>query len=131
MADAAMRILLVEDEQTIAVTLSDDLEAAGHEVQHVADGKEAISELQRRSFDVVITDLGMKGMDGVELIEKIRATKPQQLIAVVSGWPEESVLRRFSSQQQPHWFLQKPVKMNELEQILRSPPQFAHLGHTV
>ena len=46
MAEDQMRILLVEDEQTIAVTLTDDLEAAGYEVPHVADAKLGIAELQ-------------------------------------------------------------------------------------
>ena len=107
------------------------LEVFGAKVTTSPSGVDALKHFACQSFDVVVTDLGMKGMDGVELIEKIRATKPQQLIAVVSGWPEESVLRRFPSQEQPHWFLQKPVKMNDLEQILRSPPHFANLGHTV
>ena len=55
--DGAMRVLLVEDEQTIAVTLQDDLEGAGHEVKHIADGKEAVGELERKSYDVVITEI--------------------------------------------------------------------------
>ena len=124
-------VLLVDDDDVVRDSMKAMLEVFGANVTTSSSGADALKQFASQSFDVVVTDLGMKGMDGVELIEKIRATKPQQLIAVVSGWPEESVLRRFSSQQQPHWFLQKPVKMNELEQILRSPPQFAHLGHTV
>ena len=74
MVEGAMRILLVEDEQTIAVTLSDDLEAAGHEVLHVPDGKQAIRELQRKSFDVVISDVRLPGADGLEVL---RAAKQE------------------------------------------------------
>ena len=69
MADDRMRILLVEDEQTIAVTLTDDLEGAGYEVKHFPDGKEAIDELQRRSYDVVITDGRLPGADGLQVLQ--------------------------------------------------------------
>ena len=124
-------VLLVDDDDVVRESMKAMLEVFGANVTTSSSGVDALKHFASQSFDVVVTDLGMKGMDGVELIEKIRATKPQQLIAVVSGWPEESVLRRFSSQQQPHWFLQKPVKMKELEHILRSPPQFARLGHKV
>ena len=86
MADASMRILLVEDEQTIAVTLSDDLEAAGHEVQHVADGKAAISELQRRSFDVVITDVRLPGADGLEVLKAAKQARPDTEVMMMTAY---------------------------------------------
>ena len=86
MADASMRILLVEDEQTIAVTLSDDLEAAGHEVMHVADGKAAISELQRRSFDVVITDVRLPGADGLEVLKAAKQARPDTEVMMMTAY---------------------------------------------
>ena len=67
-ANDRMRILLVEDEQTIAVTLTDDLEAAGYEVRHCPDGQEGIAELQKRSYDVVITDVRLPGADGLQVL---------------------------------------------------------------
>ena len=51
-----MQVLLVEDEPTIAVTLKDDLEDAGHLVTHVADGQQAIDLLGQQVFDCVISD---------------------------------------------------------------------------
>jgi len=124
-------VLLVDDDDVVRDSMKAMLEVLGAKVTSSSSGVDALKHFDSQQFDVVITDLGMKGMDGVELIEKIRATKPNQLIAVVSGWPEESVLRRFSPQHPPHWFLQKPVKVNDLEQILRRPSHFPHLPHTV
>ena len=50
-AAQGMRVLLVEDEATIAVTLSDDLKQAGHDVLHVPDGQQAIDVLGQQVFD--------------------------------------------------------------------------------
>ena len=71
-----MRILLVEDEQTIAVTLADDLEAAGYEVEHVADGKAAVARVEKQSYDVVITDVRLPGADGLQVLQATKAARP-------------------------------------------------------
>ncbi|MFY9341003.1 MAG: sigma-54 dependent transcriptional regulator [Planctomycetota bacterium] len=81
-----MRILLVEDEQTIAVTLRDDLEAAGHEVRHVAEGKEAIAELAARSYDVVITDVRLPGADGLQVLAAAKRARPDTEVLVMTAY---------------------------------------------
>lgn len=86
MVEGAMRILLVEDEQTIAVTLSDDLEAAGHEVLHVPDGKQAIRELQRKSFDVVISDVRLPGADGLEVLRAAKQARPDTEVVMMTAY---------------------------------------------
>ncbi|MCK5944917.1 MAG: sigma-54-dependent Fis family transcriptional regulator, partial [Planctomycetes bacterium] len=86
MADPGMRILLVEDEQTIAVTLVDDLEAAGYEVLHVADGKEGIAELQRKGYDVVITDVRLPGADGLEVLKAAKQARPDTEVIMMTAY---------------------------------------------
>jgi DNA-binding NtrC family response regulator len=81
-----MRVLLVEDEQTIAVTLRDDLEAAGYQVDHVADGKEAIAALARTSFDVVITDVRLPGADGMQVLEAAKRARPDTEVLVMTAY---------------------------------------------
>lgn len=67
-----MRILIVDDEKIKRVTLTDDLAAQGHEVVAAADGEEAVEELAAGSFDVVVTDLKMPKLDGIELLKRIK-----------------------------------------------------------
>jgi len=81
-----MRILLVEDEQTIAVTLCDDLEGAGYDVVHVADGKEAVDLLGRESFDVVITDVRLPGADGMQVLLASKAARPDTEVLVMTAY---------------------------------------------
>ena len=85
-ADNRMRILLVEDEQTIAVTLTDDLEAAGYEVRHCPDGKEGIAELQRRSYDVVITDVRLPGADGLQVLQAAKQARPDTEVIMMTAY---------------------------------------------
>ena len=86
MSDGPMRILLVEDEQTIAITLKDDLEGAGYEVVHKADGKEAITELGRTSFDVVITDVRLPGADGMQVLQAAKKARPDTEVLVMTAY---------------------------------------------
>ena len=67
-----MRILVVDDEKIKRVTLADDLAAQGHEVVAAADGAEAWEQLQTGRFDVVVTDLKMPKLDGIELLKRIK-----------------------------------------------------------
>jgi CheY-like chemotaxis protein len=67
-----MRILVVDDEKIKRVTLADDLTAQGHEVVTACDGREALDKLSQERFDVVVTDLKMPGIDGIELLKRIK-----------------------------------------------------------
>ncbi|MBL8727846.1 MAG: sigma-54-dependent Fis family transcriptional regulator [Planctomycetes bacterium] len=86
MSDGPMRILLVEDEQTIAVTLRDDLEAAGYEVEHRADGAAAIDLLGQKSFDVVITDVRLPGADGMQVLAAAKRARPDTEVLVMTAY---------------------------------------------
>jgi len=67
-----MRILVVEDEKIKRITLADDLAGQGHEVVSAADGAEALERLAEGAFDVVVTDLKMPRIDGLELLKRIK-----------------------------------------------------------
>jgi DNA-binding NtrC family response regulator len=84
--DGPVRILLVEDEQTIAVTLQDDLEGAGYDVRHFADGKQAIAELAQRSYDVVITDVRLPGADGMQVLQAAKKARPDTEVLVMTAY---------------------------------------------
>ncbi len=83
---AAMRVLLVEDEPTIAVTLRDDLVDAGHEVEHVADGMEAVERLATKAYDCVITDVRLPGKDGLEVLRAAKRARPDTEVLMMTGY---------------------------------------------
>ena len=67
-----MRILIVDDEKIKRITLADDLSAVGHEVVTAGDGEEAWTQLQTAQFDVVVSDLKMPRLDGIDLLKRIK-----------------------------------------------------------
>ncbi|MEE2887987.1 MAG: sigma-54 dependent transcriptional regulator [Planctomycetota bacterium] len=81
-----MKVLLVEDEETIAVTLGDDLREAGHEVTHTPDGKQAIQILRDQVFDCVITDVRLPGADGIDVLQAAKAARPDTEVLVMTAF---------------------------------------------
>ena len=79
------KILLVDDEATILDTYSLLLEEKGYAVVTAENGRKALEEFSRDSFDLVITDLAMPGGDGFELLEEIKGRSPQTPVIVFTG----------------------------------------------
>jgi DNA-binding NtrC family response regulator len=82
-----MRILVVDDEETKRVTLAEDLAAQGHEVVTAADGREALNRMRQAPVDVVVTDLKMPEMDGIELLKRIKGgAAPHAAVIMMSAY---------------------------------------------
>ncbi len=81
-----LRILLVEDERTLAVPLMDLLQEAGHSVTHVADGAAALAWLGEQRADLVVTDVRLPGADGLQVLRRARAQDPPGEVLVMTGY---------------------------------------------
>ncbi|MDO9497700.1 MAG: response regulator, partial [Nocardioides sp.] len=81
----AHRVLVVEDEEDIAIPLVRTLEREGYDVQWVDSGQKALDELESRSADVVILDLGLPDMDGLEVCRKARGAGYDGAIMIVTA----------------------------------------------
>ncbi len=79
------RILAVDDQRYFRELIEEFLAAEGFEVQTASSGEEALHLLERSSFDIVLTDLVMPGMDGSELVHRVKSRNPDQDIVVVTG----------------------------------------------
>ena len=78
-------VLIVEDEQTDRIILGSILEGVGHDVYFASGGEKALKVYAGRSIDVIVTDLQMPHVDGLELIVALQALFPDVAIIVVSG----------------------------------------------
>lgn len=84
-----MRILLAEDEPTIAMTLTDDLEDAGHEVLHAGDTAQAIAYLEgpeERRPELVVTDVRMPGEGGMAVLDRAMSLDPKRPVIMITGY---------------------------------------------
>ena len=79
------KILIVDDETPIRRTLRDILEFEGYEVDEAVDGLECVAKVQREKYDVVITDIKMPKMDGIEALERLQILSPETPVIMVSG----------------------------------------------
>jgi DNA-binding NtrC family response regulator len=81
----AKRILVVDDKENIRLLLNELLSSMGYRVLQAKDGKEAIGVVEIGPIDLVITDLKMPGMDGIQLTHAIRRIRPDLPIIVYSA----------------------------------------------
>jgi two-component system, OmpR family, response regulator len=89
MADRAPRILLVDDEQPIQTLLSFPLQRDGYEVVQASDGNEALARFSEQSFDLVVLDLMLPRMDGLEVCKRLRAKGSTVPIIMLTAKSEE------------------------------------------
>ena len=83
------RILLVDDEDCILRTTAILLESEGHSTVCVLNGREAENLVKTSDFDIMITDIRMSPMDGMQLMALVHASKPQMPIVVISAYGSE------------------------------------------
>jgi DNA-binding NtrC family response regulator len=79
------RVLLVDDEEEFVRALAKRLKARGLNVEFTGDGKSAVEKLKQSDFDVIVLDLAMPGIDGLETMKRLRKVDPDIQILLLSG----------------------------------------------
>ncbi len=117
--DAKLNILLIDDEETICRVLKKFLESKGHRVTVSPEAEEGLEHFEEGKFDVVLSDITMPGMDGIELIRRIKEkNKSAGVIAITGHVRQETLDRAWKAGAQD--ILIKPFRSGELyESILR------------
>ncbi len=89
---SAARILVVDDEESMRITLAANLELEGHEVVEAATGEEALQRVRERPVDVVLADIRMPGLHGVELNRHLRREQPGLPVVLMTAFAQESLV---------------------------------------
>ncbi|MFQ5670840.1 MAG: ATP-binding protein [Acidobacteriota bacterium] len=113
------RILVVDDEESFRLLLQESLTEDGFQVSGAASGEEALSRLGADGFDLVISDLGMPGIDGKSLYRKAQEQHPEikgRFIFVSGDLPDDATRRFLKDTGAP--FLTKPIGLDELRKAL-------------
>ncbi|MCJ8344685.1 response regulator [bacterium] len=79
------KLLLVEDDTDMSEVFCDFLEIAGHEVHIAYNGKQGLQLFEKEDFDLIITDIFMPELDGLEMLQIILSKKPDTLVITLSG----------------------------------------------
>jgi DNA-binding response OmpR family regulator len=110
---AAPSILIVEDEKDVREVMAEMMSYFGYDTLIVSSAEEALEILKDRNFDLIITDLGLPGMDGREMVKRIRLDEINTPILVTTGVEldnDKIVFERFGYCD----FIQKPFRVDDL-----------------
>ena len=107
------RILVVDDEECLRRLVSRQLALDGYECTTAASGEEAWDFLQRAEYSLVVLDITMPGMSGLELLEKVRQVRPDTAVIMVTGVDDRPTAIR-ALQLGAYGYIVKPFEANEL-----------------
>jgi signal transduction histidine kinase len=111
----ARRVLFVDDQKDVRESVGEMLRAMGHEVSIADSGEAALARIGRHPIDVVITDLGMPGMNGFEVAQRFRVLAPNVPVVLLTGW---AVDPQTSYASNVRFVVSKPVTMKALGEAL-------------
>jgi DNA-binding response OmpR family regulator len=107
------RLLLVEDDQTIGQVLDSSLRMHGYEVSWTRTGRDALAAAARAEFDLVLLDLGLPDLDGVEVCRRLRAAQAQTVLVMLTARRDEmDVVVGLEAGADD--YITKPVRLGEL-----------------
>jgi ATP-dependent Lon protease len=112
------QVLVVDDEEIARTNLEYILRKEGHQVATAANGMEALAKVKTQEFDVVLTDLKMEKMDGIQLLESVKQIAPHTEIVMVTGYATVSSAVDALKKGAAH-YLSKPIKLDELRDTVR------------
>ncbi|HEV2734014.1 MAG TPA: response regulator, partial [Longimicrobiaceae bacterium] len=113
-----MRILVVDDERAIRFSLAELLEAEGHEVREAEHAPAALAMLEDDPADLVLSDLSMPAMDGMQLLEEVRARHPATLFVLLTAFGDERTAVR-ALKLGAYDYVPKPFDNEEIRAIAR------------
>ncbi|MBN2565549.1 MAG: sigma-54-dependent Fis family transcriptional regulator [Candidatus Eisenbacteria bacterium] len=120
------RILIIDDEDSIRDYLSMMLEREGYAVSASEDGKKALRLNAKDDFDVVITDIQLPGMSGIEILSALRESDPTVPVIIITGHAsQESAIEALNIG--AFYYLLKPVSNEELKQVVRNALEMRRL----
>jgi CheY-like chemotaxis protein len=116
-----MNVLLVEDSEEVREITIEYLLELGHAVHAVGDAEQALAKLLDAKFDVVMTDLSLPGMSGIDLARRLNDAYPQLAVVVCSGHSADKVKLMLGGLDRV-LVLSKPYDWQELKEVLAAAP---------
>lgn len=112
------RILAVDDSEPMRQLVGQTLKTGGHEVVLGVDGQNALDIFSAEKFDLIVTDINMPGMDGIELVKQVRARDTEIPILALTTEGDESFRRRGEAAGVDGWIV-KPFKPAQFIAIVK------------
>jgi DNA-binding NtrC family response regulator len=111
-------IMVIDDEKIVGDMAKLSLEQDGYEVETFLNGESALERLKQKKFDVVVTDLKMKGVDGLEVLRTVKKLYPGIIVIMITAFANLDVAIE-ALRDDVHDFFPKPVKIKELKASIK------------
>lgn len=106
-------ILVVDDDDFVSRSIGALIEAEGHTVERALNGVAAVEMVKNKAFDLLVTDIRMSPMDGLELLTAARAAKPDMPVVVVSALTSEKIVAS-AKQLGASEYVKKPFRIEDI-----------------
>lgn len=117
--NSKFRLMVVDDEPIVGKRLKLMLEKESYSVESFIDAQTAISALEKRHFDIIITDLKMEGIDGMNILKIARKKNPHAKVIIITGFgKKETATEAFNKG--AFDFIIKPFKIDDLKQVIKN-----------
>ena len=113
------KILIIDDERSIRNTLKDILEYEKYEVDLAEDGKQGVDKAKHSEYDIILCDIKMPGMDGIEVLEQVMEINPDTPVVMISGHGNIDTAVE-SIKKGAYDFIEKPLDLNRLLITIRN-----------
>ncbi len=117
MATEQTTILILDDEPIVGKRLKPSLEKKGYEVETFTSSAEALKRVKERPFHIVITDLKMEGIDGMQFLSEVKERYPKTEVIVITGFATMATAKE-SFNKGVFDFLAKPFKLGEIAEVI-------------
>ena len=125
--EARGRILIADDEPELLRALSRLLRGSGYEVDTAANGHDALSSIARTTYDAVLSDIAMPGLDGIELLKALEEQRSDVPVILVTGAPAvETAIEAL--EHGAYKYLLKPVDPERLEEVVQKAVQLSQMA---
>jgi DNA-binding NtrC family response regulator len=117
MSSEKLKILVLDDEPIVCKRLAPALEKLGFEVDTFTQSLEALHQIQGTNYDIIITDLKMKGIDGMRFLQEAKSKNPATEVIVITGFATLETAKE-SFQKGVFDFIAKPFKLSEIQEVV-------------
>jgi len=112
-----LSVLLLDDEPIVGKRLGPALTKIGCDVEAFEDPKMALERIDQKTFDVVVTDIRMGEIDGMQVLDRVRMKSPRTKVILITGYAMMELARE-AMEKGAFDFISKPFKANDLRQVV-------------
>jgi DNA-binding NtrC family response regulator len=117
-----IQIIVIDDEPIVGKRLKPALEKSGYEVEFYETGAAALKRLSEKDFDIVVTDVRMDEIDGMEILTRVTENRPRVKVIMITGYATIEVAREAMAKG-AFDVIAKPFKPNDLREIIQKAAQ--------